>query len=138
MNDLIAYIFKHTQRGPCQCGRCLDVPAGAVQPTGHTADLIFFKVAALDANADELRRLIEARRKGEFADVNPLDGLEHNYMELGAWIGDQGTALQLMGLGSLVGLWKLLTPRVVFADAITDRQAMQMAGAGMVSIQATP
>ena len=42
----------------------------------------------------------------------------------------------LMGLGALTGLWKLLTPRSMLGDAITEEMVQDMAGAGYVTIQA--
>lgn len=43
-------------------------------------------------------------------------------------LGDQGMTLQLLGL------WRMLTPRIMFGKALPDEQAMQMAGSGYVSI----
>lgn len=101
----------------------------------HTVDLVFFKVANdpnNPADAETLRTLIKEHR-GEFNDVDLFDGNKHNYMEVGGWIGDQGLALQLMGLGAILGLWKLITPMSL---GITGDNAMQMAGMGMLSILA--
>lgn len=137
MNPLIDYITRHTVRGACTCGRCADAVAnpGQHQPAGHTADLIFFKVSAKDnPDTEKLRELIKAQ-KGEFNDCNLFDGRDHSYIEIGGWIGDQGLALMLMGLGSVLGLWKLLTPRTVLGAACTDELAQSMAGAGYVTIQ---
>ena len=36
-----------------------------------------------------------------------------SYIELGAWIGDQGLALALMGLGSALGIWGIITPQTL-------------------------
>ncbi len=41
-----------------------------------------------------------------------------------------------MGLGSLLGLWQLLTPYTVLGKDTAPELAMQMAGVGFVSIQA--
>lgn len=137
MSKLAEYVMSHVDRGACQCGKCFDAPANPEekQPLGHTADLVFFKVSAVnEPKADELRALI-AQHKGDYEPVNPLDGKEHNYLELGGYMGDQGLALMLMGLGSLLGLWRLLTPKSL---GLPDDLAMQMAGSGMISVQATP
>lgn len=137
MMTLTEYVRASTERGACQCGRCIDAPANPqeTQPMGHTADLIFFKVALKNGtDAETLRTLIQ-QQQGEFCEVNPLDGKEHNYLELGGWVGDQDTALQLMGLGSLLGLWDLLTPKTML-PGVPDEMANQMAGMGMVAIQA--
>jgi hypothetical protein len=71
------------------------------------------------------------------AHCDPLDGEEHNYLELGGWIGDQGLALQYMGLGVLLGVFKLLSPRTMLGDLITEEMGREMVGTGMLSIQST-
>lgn len=50
--------------------------------------------------------------------------------------GDQSLALRLMGLGALLGLWKLLTPRTMLGADIPDALAQQMAGMGLLTVQA--
>ena len=135
--ELIKYIEKHCERGACQCGHCIDAVDNPEehQPTGHTADLVFFEVRAVgDPSAEELRGLIS--EEGEFTDVDLFDGEEHSYMEVGGWIGSQNYALMLMGLGSLLGLWKLLTPKNMLGSLISVEMAMQMAATGMVTIKA--
>jgi len=109
MASLVDYVLRHTERGECNCGRCLD-RGDKPDPDGHTVDLGFFKVAA-----------------------NPLDGGEHNYMQLGGWIGDQGLAMQYMGLGVLLGVFKLLSPSMLGITS-DDPMFMQMIGAGFLSI----
>jgi len=117
MSKLIDYITTHT--GFAEDG----------------SDVIFFKVKATnDATATELTAAI-ASHQGEFVDCNPLDGNEHNYLELGGWVGDQGLALRLMGLGAQVGLWDLLTPRTMMPGLLPDDLVQKMAGMGMISIQ---
>ena len=109
MQELIDYIATYAERGACQCGKCIDAPANPElhQPVGHTADVGFFKVKARDgASAEELKRLIQANKQGEFGDADPLDGAPHSFIELGGWLGDQGLALMLMGLGAVLGLWR--------------------------------
>lgn len=140
MERLIEYVSHFAERGACRCGKCIDAPPnpGAEQPQGHTANLEFFEVSAKEgASADALRSLVTENKDGIFNVVDLFDGKEHNYLELGAWIGDQGLALMLMGLGALLGLWSLLTPTAIFGNAISKEQAMQLAGRGMVAIQAT-
>jgi hypothetical protein len=134
--DLIEYVEGHTERGACTCGRCFDAPADpqSHQPVGHTADLMFFQVKALnEPKADELKALIQAHQPA-FVEIDLFDGQEHNYMQVGAWIGDQGYALQLMGLGSLLGLWNLITPYLL-GDLPKDLVDL-MVGMGFVAIQA--
>lgn len=129
MSKVYEYVTTHAIRGACQCGRCFDAPADPTskQPTGHTANLVFFKVAAKDANADEFRTLVAV----EFP--HWLDGQEHSYLETGADIGEQGAALMAMGLGAVLGTWDLLTPAML---PLPDETQMLMAKSGYVSIQA--
>jgi len=127
------------------CGRCADAPPNPenLQPKDsevssrkHTADMVFFKVAMVDGpDADTLKSLIASQR-GQFCDVDLFDGKEHNYMEIGAWIGDQGLALQFMALGNLLGLWKLLTPKELFGNLLDDSMVQRMVGSGLLSIMA--
>lgn len=125
------YVLSHTERGECRCGKCVD-RGDAPDPPGHTADVFFFPVASSgDPSADTFRALT-ASHGGEFASVDPFDGKEHSYIELGGWIGDQGLALRYMGLGALLGVFQLLTPKML---PISAELQQQMAGMGMVSIQ---
>lgn len=139
MQQLIEYVREHSERGACQCGKCFDAPANPEtrQPIGHTADMIFFKVAAKNnPTADEFKALIDAAgQHGTFCEMNPLDGNEHNYMEVGGWIGDQGLALTFIGLGAVLGAWKLLTPLTMLGADCPPDLVQQMAGMGMVAIQ---
>lgn len=137
MDKLREYVNKNTERGACKCGKCFDGQPNPEndQPKGHTADLVFFQVAALpEASKDEFLALVKESKAGEFCDVNLLDGKEHGYFELGGWIGDQGTALMLMGLGAVLGAWKLMTPKML--PGLPDALVNQMAGSGMITIQA--
>ncbi len=149
MSELGKYIREHSIRGPCQCGQCHVVTkdGGLVkiknpekhQPQGHTADLIFFQVAINHLNPpnnEEFIKLVK-EHKGEFVNADIFDGKEHNYIELGAWIGDQGLALMMMGLGELLGCWKLLTPKNMLPTGFDMSFVMELAGRGMVAIQAT-
>lgn len=140
MTNLIEYIRAFAERGACRCGKCVDAPANpdAEQPQGHTANVEFFEVSAREgADAEALRSLVVENKKGVFTDVDLFDGKEHNYIEIGGWVGDQGFALMLMGLGARLGLWQLLTPSSMMGALVPKDLAMQMAGAGMVAIQST-
>jgi hypothetical protein len=133
------FVIEHTSRGECSCGKCFDV-GNKSDLVGHTADMVFFKVAAIgNPSVEEFRRLT-AENRGEFSQCNPFDGKEHNYLELGAWIGDQGIAMQYMALGSLLGVFKLLTPITMLKlpanDLLVNLLVKQMAGMGMISVQA--
>lgn len=132
MSDLTEYVLKHATRGECKCGKCAD-RGDRPDPDGHLADLFFFKVGvAGKPDGDTLRRLI-SEHKGEYADCNPLDGAEHSYIELGGWIGDQGLAMMLMGLGSHLGLWSVMTPNNMMPGLDEETKKM-VAGMGLVSI----
>jgi hypothetical protein len=138
VNKLALYVSEFAERGACTCGKCFDGPENpeAHQPTGpHTSDLFFFKVQATEgADAETLKALVKEHR-GEFCEVDPFDGRGHDYMELGGWIGDQGLALMMMGLGEVLGLWKVSSPNT-FGDLIPDDMKGQLAGMGMVTITA--
>jgi hypothetical protein len=54
-----------------------------------------------------------------------------SYIEVGAEIGDQGAALQLFALGKVLGLWDIITPKIM---GFEGEEASQMAGMGLVMI----
>jgi hypothetical protein len=142
MTEIIDFIEKNATRGACMCGKCADAPSDSekYQPVSdHTADVQFFKVALRDQTVDKTKlrdrlRDILSNHVGEFSEVNLLDGEEHNFMEIGGYVGDQGLALTLMGLGDLIGMWELLTPNKLLPSLPNDLK-MQMAGQGMVTIR---
>jgi len=121
-NALIDYVRKHTLIG-----------TGTPSEGTVFADMMFLKVIADGApNKEELIELIKAN-KGEFCELDLLNGEEHSYINIGAWIGDQQDALLLMGLGSLLGMFELLTPEKLMPFLPQDLKN-QMAGMGMVSV----
>jgi len=128
---LCDYVLTHTKRGACTCGKCFDAPENPKQnqPDGHTVNLTFFKIAAESANKDEFLFLVQ-KEHPEW-----LDGEEHSYFQIGADMGDQGIALMTIGLGHLLGVWKALSPDTLMPSLPEDLK-LQMAGAGMVSLQA--
>lgn len=128
--SLAEYVIQNAVRGDCQCGQCVDAPPAGMsqQPTGHTADLTFFKVAAKpEAKAEALLALVKAEQP------KYLDGKEHSYIEIGADLGDQGVALMLIGLGGVLGLWKVLSPETLLAFAPAETK-MRLAQNGYVSL----
>ncbi len=130
IDKLHDFISKHTVRGACTCGQCIDAPDNpeANQPEGHVANLTFFKVSLTgDPSAEEFTILTEG--------LLPTDGSEINYLTLGGLLGDQGFALQVMGMGALLGAWTLLSPDTM-APFLDDATKQKMAGMGMVSIKA--
>jgi hypothetical protein len=128
--SLSEYVQKYAIRGACQCGKCLDaveVPA-ARQPAGHTVDLTFFKVAAADgATKEKLLELVQA----ELPQL--LDKRPHGYIELGGLLDDQGLALMAIGLGGVLGAWKVRSPSNMLPD-IPDELKQQLAGSGLVEM----
>jgi hypothetical protein len=52
-----------------------------------------------------------------------------SYIELGGELGDQGSALRMIALGSHYGLWQAITPALL---GLTGPEADQMAGMGLV------
>lgn len=138
MTKLPDYVSAHTTRGECQCGKCCDRGA-APDPTGHSVDTTFFKVAATkDADQNSPTKAmflgLTKAHHGEFAECDPLDGNEHGYIELGAWIGDQGLALQYMALGALLGVFRLMSPDTMMPSMPTDLK-MRMAESGLVTVK---
>jgi hypothetical protein len=124
------------------CGKCTDVPTKKFQPEWHTADVQFFKVALKNSHSTDVYkeimkndfvRLIK-NHKGIYKEIDLFDGDEHNFVDIGAWIGDQGVALELMGMGELLGLWKVTTPNRLAPDFSEDTRSM-LAEAGYISIK---
>lgn len=128
MRPLIEYIIAHTQACSCRCEQC--ITAGPEKLPNHGVDMVFFDVSLQNNPDPETLKKLISEHDGDIS-FNPMDGKEHSYIEVGFWLGDQGFALRLMGLGKLLGLWKLMTPKMIGID---DDLAMQMAGAGYVSI----
>jgi hypothetical protein len=54
-----------------------------------------------------------------------------SYIEVGAEIGDQGAAFQLFALGQVLGLWKVITPKVL---GFEGAEAREFAGRGLIMI----
>jgi hypothetical protein len=96
----------------------------------------FFGVQQVgELTADELATAIKKAEHGWYANVSAERMLSGpSYIELGAWIGDQGDALALIGLGELVGLWRAFTPEVL---GVEGEDAEKMAGVGYVMVMGT-
>lgn len=137
MQELREFVLRHAERGTCRCGLCVDHPGEDKQPEGHTVDMVFFEVSLKDAEEPEklreqLRELVAAAKAGEFCDLDLLNASEHSYLQVGAWIGDQGLALMLMGLGHLLGLWQVMTPKML---GLPDDTVQMMVGMGMICLR---
>ncbi len=132
MNTLVQYVLDHTERGECKCGRCCDVGNAPDPVSNHTIDMIFLIVSAKnDPAVEDFTKLTKAYHSDY--GVDPLDGKEHNYMELGGWIGDQGSALQYMALGVSLGVFSLLTGKTILK--LDQEASLALAGQGLLSIQ---
>jgi len=142
MINLAEYVVDNCIRGSCTCGRCIDSPAKKFQPDGHTADVQFFKVALknsglTDVDKDVIKKnFIELikNHKGIYSEIDLFDGNEHNFIEIGGWIGSQGVALELMGMGELLGIWKVATPDRL-AHEFSEETRDMLARAGYISIK---
>jgi len=142
VNDLAKYVVKHCIRGGCIYGECTDIRAKKFQPDGHAVDVQFFKVALRSSNLtgtdkeiikNDFIRLIKGH-KGIYRDIDILDGEEHDFIDIGAWIGDQGIALTLMGMGELLGIWDVITPNRLVPDYSEETRDM-LAKAGYILIR---
>lgn len=124
IRDLCDFVTRHIDRGP----------AGDVDQAQEsmTSDMVMFNVIAVgNPTPEKLRQLIVANKQGVFCDLDPFDGKEHSYIEVGAWIGSQSLALSLMGLGEILGLWPILTPKRL---GLPDDLIQLMVGQGMITI----
>lgn len=122
MSKLVDYIRKNAIEVDRKSSEC-------------ESDMIFFGVKkSIEAKKEELIELIKSH-KGDFCEIDFFDKSEHNYLQVGGWIGDQGLALMLMGLGASLGIWKLLTPKTILGKFIDDEMCNKMAGMGMISVQ---
>jgi hypothetical protein len=118
MSKLAGYVLKHTMR-----------------TDSEGVDVQFFHVSQVgEPTEEELKTLIQ-RHVGDFCEVDLFDDREHGYIELGVWCGTQELALQLMGLGTILGLFELMTPNNMLPDAY-DELKNELAGKGFIIIKA--
>ena len=121
MSELSEYVLEHTARHVR--GTASDV-----------VDVVYFSVEVRPGStAQRLKELILSH-VGWYGPLNLFDGKEHGYIGLGAWVGDQGVALALMGLGAKLELWSLLTPRAVLGADIAESLESKLASQGMISV----
>lgn len=113
-------------------------PSGRVTP-GFT-DGGFFQVSAVEAETG--RELVTPRElaeavglalefsHGEFIDLSwEAFQAGPSYIQLGAWIGDQGRAIKLIALGGNLGLWDVITPSAL---GLGGDEASKLLGMGML------
>lgn len=122
-----------------KAGKTLDeLPGGVVhvyampheaqaRPEIVKVDLHFIVVGVDKAKAEEIKPELIAILN-DYPSPERLAG-GPSYIEVGAELGDQGTALQLFAVGQVLGLWSVITPATLGMDGpIAD----QMAGSGFV------
>lgn len=98
-------------------------------------DMVFFKVGvASTANKEDFITALDSVPAFHGA-FNWRAGGEFSYIHIGAWVGDQRTALVLMAVGVYLGMWQLLSPRTMlnFED---EKAVRDMAALGFLSILA--
>lgn len=128
---LYDYVVENSVQGACCCGRCVDAPEDpeSEQPSGHTTDVVFFKVSAgPNASKEVFLRLVEA----EFPVW--LDGQVHSFLEVYADLGDRVVALTAMGLGEVLGVWQVMTP-VRLLPFISKELSLEMATLGCFALR---
>jgi len=118
IRDVAEYVGQHT------------AICDAMTPVEGDVDVHFFKVRAINADRQEVLDLIADNPQGEFAHISFERASEGpSFIEWGAWIGDQGLALRLLGLGEAVGIWTVITPERIGVPA---ELRSEMAGGGYV------
>lgn len=123
MKQLINYIRENSETLTRHSGK-----DGAV-------DVGFFEVVAKKgADAQTLKDLVAQNRTGAFNSVDPFDGYEHGYMELGGWIGDQRLALTFMGLSAALGITDVLSPKTMLGNDLPSDLEDMLLGEGLLTI----
>lgn len=120
----------------------VDTPQESEAPDPDAlVDLHFFRVAVDRERAEAKRAVLDAVLAGWPLDPTymPDNRLTQgpSYIELGAQIGTamgQQDAMRLMALGETLGTWRIVTPRRLLGNTITDAEADAMAGRGFVLI----
>ncbi len=126
------YVLMHTEITPgpdCDC----DI------------DVVFFKVNIVnDANgtqpdAEVFITALNAYR-GTFGnpELHLLNGSVNNFIEIGAYMGDQRLALRMMALGAYLEVWRLMTPYHVGELAYDSPVCKMMAKVGLVAVVVEP
>lgn len=145
MKELLNYLNTHSIKGPCACANSAPTHPHSTAPheqSGPTkVDLVFFTVACNPddpPDAATLRNLIVANAANSDLPLDLLDGAEHDFFYISKWLGDQVAALLLMGLGTLLGLWTLRTPKNLAPNRQMPRQLeISLAESGYLTIQAS-
>jgi len=105
----------------------------AHEPQEGSVDVGFLHVVQFPLSKVTKEEFVQAIRDAEdgFYQKLTIEELKRgpSYIAIGAWIGDQTLALEFMGLGAILGLWKIVTPAVL---GIEGEAAKQMMGMGFV------
>jgi hypothetical protein len=125
----IGDVITQETAGPISVTTIDAMPAEAeLKPGLKIIDCVLLKVAVDAEKAEhhraELIKLLEPMR----AELEPGP----SYIALGGTLGDQGAAFQLMALGEVLGLWKVITPKML--GKTNEAEARHWAGAGYVMI----
>lgn len=120
---------ERRQSGPIEVVEVYAMPHETEAPNLEKVDVEFMIVGVdrdkAEAHKAELVSILDQWPKDAAAPL--ADG--PSYIALGADIGDQGAAFQLMALGKVLKLWTLITPRSFGFDG---EEARRLAGGGMV------
>jgi hypothetical protein len=109
--------------------------------TNDAVDVGFFGIKLTegsDLTALRLKNAIVRAEKGINSSMTLADFGEGDvsYTTVGVWLGDQGLALALMGLGKALGLWDIILPMDVGTP--DSPLAQQMMGMGFVMLRVGP
>jgi hypothetical protein len=118
MRNLGEFVLKNSQRINPE-----NAPKNAV-------NLTFFAVRKI---GEPIRETFQKLAQPVKKLMETSNNRELSYLQLGAEMGDQGVALQTMGLGHLLDEWQVLSPDTVMPYLPKDLKH-QMAGMGMVTI----
>jgi hypothetical protein len=118
-----SYVSEHLERGEWPPDSPFEI-----------VDMIFFRASIKGAaDAVDFERLTREHAARDCNPLDPFDGEEHGYMELSYWIGDRELALEYMALGTLLGLFELLTPRALSVPV--DQTVASWAEAGFITVK---
>lgn len=104
----------------------------------YDVDMVFFGINVIcDPDRDKLLELIPYHGTFGNAPIKLNDGGVHNFIEVGAWLGDQDMALRLMALGAHLGLWRIVSPLGVQRE-MPRAESIAMAKIGMLAVVTDP
>ena len=125
MESLQKYIRQHSRVAP-------------IDSSEPGVSLAFFKLIVSGTGCSDTLRKLVVQHMGEHVELDLFDGAEHGFIEIGARLGSQELALMLIGLGSNLGLWDLLSPRTMFGESIDHLLERNLAESGLITLVARP